>query len=48
MVHGALNTMIVRYEDREDWEFKQFVSQEQLDQFAAENHYTVIFPPEKE
>jgi hypothetical protein len=31
----ALNTIVTYYGHEEDWEFKQFVSQEQLDAFAA-------------
>ena len=43
MVHGALNTVIV-YDnnDLSDWEFKQFVSQAQLEAFAKENDLAII------
>lgn len=36
-VHGADNYILTWYDDPDDWEFKQFVSQEQLDKFVSEN-----------
>lgn len=41
-VHGALNFHVMWYDDPEDWQFKQFVSQEQLEKFAAENNLTIV------
>ena len=35
LAHGALNTIVTIYGEEEDWQFKQFVSQEQLEAFAA-------------
>lgn len=40
-VHGALNTTITVFSDPQNWEMKQFVSQEALEQFAAQNHYVI-------
>lgn len=47
MAHGAVNAMVINFADREDWEFKQFLSQEQMDDFAAANSYQIVYPPEK-
>ncbi len=41
IVHGAQNYLLTWFDDPENWEFKQFVSQEQLDEFAAENNLIV-------
>lgn len=41
-VHGVVNTMIEWADDPEGWSFKQFVSQEQLDAFAAENNLIIL------
>ncbi len=42
-VHGVPN-FIVEWDgdDPDDWEFKQFVSQEQLEKFATENNLVII------
>jgi len=38
MVHGAaINCMIVPYSNPEDWEFKQFATNEQMEVFAMEH-----------
>lgn len=41
-VHGADNYVLTWYDDPDDWEFKQFVSQEQLDKFVAENNLILV------
>lgn len=41
-VHGALNGVVTFYDDPENWVMKQFVSQEQLEQYAKENDLMVI------
>lgn len=41
-VHGADNYILTWYDDPEDWEFKQFVSQEQLDKFVSENDLIIV------
>lgn len=46
-VHGALNAIIEWAGDSEDWEFKQFISQEQLDSFATENNLLIVMESEK-
>ena len=40
--HGAINAIVYRFEDPSDWEFKQFVSQEELDRFASDNNYVIV------
>lgn len=42
MVHGALNTIVILDAYPDDWEFKQFVDEEQLYAFARENNLAVI------
>lgn len=39
--HGAINTQVIFYEDPEYFEFKQFLTQEQLEQFATANNLIV-------
>lgn len=42
-VHGvALNALVYLYADPENWEFKQFASQAQLEQFAREHNLAVL------
>jgi hypothetical protein len=40
-VHGAMNTIVQYADDPEDWMFKQFVSQDQLEAFATEENLTI-------
>ena len=40
--HGAINTIVYLFETPEDWEFKQFVSQEELDKYASDNQLVVV------
>ncbi len=40
--HGVPNFTLIWYDDPSDWEFKQFVTQEQLEQFAAENNLLIV------
>lgn len=40
-VHGALNTLVTFFASPEDWEFKQFVSQEALEKYALENQLII-------
>jgi hypothetical protein len=48
-VHGAMNTVVTwNFNNPGDWEFKQFVSDEQLEQFATEHHLQIIYPPKEE
>lgn len=42
VVHGCMNFMLTWADDPNDWEFKQFVSQEQLEAFAAEHNLVII------
>jgi hypothetical protein len=38
IVHGAaLNCMVVLYNDPDNWEFKQFATNEQMETFAMEH-----------
>lgn len=39
-VHGAINTIVTRFANPQDFEFKQFVSQEQLDAYLRENNFS--------
>jgi hypothetical protein len=41
-VHGVRNYIIEWADDPEGWEFKQFVSQEQLEAFATENNLIIL------
>jgi hypothetical protein len=41
-VHGALNGVVTFYDDPDNWLMKQFVSQEQLEQFAKENQLMIV------
>ena len=42
IVHGvAMNTLITMYDDPQNWEMKQFVSQEALEQYAQENNLII-------
>lgn len=41
-VHGVPNFIVEWAGDPEDWEFKQFVSQEQLEAFASENNLIIL------
>lgn len=41
-VHGARNYILEWFDDPEDWEFKQFVSPEQLEAFATENNLQIV------
>lgn len=41
IVHGALNTIVTLYEDPENFEFKQFVSEDALHQFAGRNKLVI-------
>lgn len=41
-VHGARNYIMTWKDDPEDWEFKQFVSQEQLETFATESNLQIM------
>lgn len=40
-VHGALNTIVTMFEAPGDWEFKQFVSDEELRQYAVANRLVI-------
>lgn len=40
--HGARNYILEWFDDPESWEFKQFVSQEQLETFATENNLLIL------
>ena len=40
-VHGAIN-MLETYYDSADFEFKQFVDMDQLEQYAKENSLVII------
>ncbi len=40
--HGVRNYILTWFDDPEDWSFKQFVSQEQLEVFAAENNLLIV------
>lgn len=43
MVHGALNTIVTMDSSQpSEWEFKQFVSQEELEHFAEQNELTIL------
>ncbi len=37
LVHGAVSGVVTYFDNPEEWEMKQFVSQEQLEQFALVN-----------
>jgi hypothetical protein len=39
---AAINTMVVRYEDPENWEMKQFVSDQQLNDYAMQERMVVV------
>lgn len=42
VVHGvAINAIITEYAHPEEWFMKQFVSQEQLEAYAADNHLAI-------
>ena len=41
-VHGVRNYILQWFDTPEDWEFKQFVSQEQLESFATENNLAIM------
>ena len=41
-VHGALNTIVTFYDDPEAWEFKQFTSDMQLNQFLTEHNLLLV------
>ena len=41
-VHGAINTIVFLFASPQDWEFKQFISQEELEQYAFEHHLQVV------
>lgn len=41
-VHGAINAIVFMFDAPQDWEFKQFVSQEELEQYAAEHQLVVV------
>ena len=41
LVHGAINTIITLY-GTADFEFKQFVTQEQLEQYAYDNFLEIV------
>lgn len=47
-VHGASNYLLRWYDDPEDWEFKQFVSEDQLNAFAADNNLIIKRSTENE
>lgn len=49
IVHGvALNSLVYEYDDPSNWEFKQFASQAQLEQFAREHDLVIVPLPEPE
>jgi len=39
--HGALNTCVYLYGSEDQFEFKQFVDESQLHQFAMENNFSI-------
>ena len=41
-VHGALNTLVYLHSDPADWQFKQFTSQDEMEQFARDNHLAIV------
>lgn len=42
LIHGTvLNTIITIFGDEEEWFYKQFVSQEQLEAFALEHNLAI-------
>lgn len=41
-VHGAMNALVTPFADPDEWEYKQFVSEEQLQAFLLENHYLLV------
>lgn len=41
-VHGAINTIVTFFAHKEEWFFKQFVSQEELEQYARENQLQIV------
>ena len=41
-VHGAMNAVVEYGDDPEGWEFKQFISQDQLDAFASANNLSIV------
>lgn len=43
-IHGgaAINAMLVPYEDPEQWEMKQFITQQQLERFASEHNLVIV------
>lgn len=41
-VHGAMNGVVTLYACPEEWFMKQFVSQEQLEEFARDNQLMVV------
>lgn len=46
-VHGAMNGTVEIFGEP-DWFMRQFISQEQLDQFARENDLVVIYGAKKD
>ena len=42
MVHGALNYLLVPHSAPEDWEFKQFISEKHVQDFAMEHNLTLL------
>lgn len=41
-VHGALNTIVSLYDDPDNWSFKQFVTEQELQTYAQEFHLALI------
>lgn len=42
VVHGvAMNAIVTMYDDPQNWEMKQFLSQEALEQYAQENNLII-------
>ena len=48
MVHGAMNTIVtLDFNKPDDWEFKQFISEDQLQRFATENELQIVMEKEE-
>ena len=44
-VHGVSNYLLTWFDKPEDWEFKQFVTDDQLRTFASANHLLISENP---
>jgi hypothetical protein len=41
LAHGAMNALVTYYQHPQDWEFVQFHSQEELEQYALDHHLVI-------